>query len=89
MSEEVELTEEQKKEIARNTVGFGLDGEGYIVTKIHSEKGVRDILGFFEQMKDWTKAYFQSKLMEEKQQQQKLVRPDGFLKGFKNKWNVH
>lgn len=78
---------EQTEEQLKNTVGFGIDTEGFLVARIHPSKGVREVIGFFEQMKDWAKAYYHQQMIEEQKKSTQLVRPDGFLKNFKNKWN--
>jgi len=74
-------TEEEKK----NTFNAGFTEEGFFTCFIHESKGVRELLGFMDQCKDLIKQYYARKLMEDAKAKG-LVRPDGILNGFRNKW---
>lgn len=73
--------EEQKKD----TFNAGFTEAGFFTCFIHESKGVRELLGFMEQCKDLIKQYYAHKLVEDAKAKG-LVRPDGILNGFRNKW---
>lgn len=86
-------TEEQKKpeaapegapeETPKTTVGYGFDKEGFFRLVIHESRGICELLGFLEQMKDVVKGYYTHKDMQN--QKQKLIVPgiNNVLKRFK------
>lgn len=76
---------EAKQEEQKPEYNAGFTDEGFFTCYMHESKGVRELLGFLEQCKDVVKQHYVKKMMEDAKAKG-LIRPDGLLNGFRNKW---
>lgn len=80
-------SETKPDEVPKTTTGYGVDDQGFFRMMIHTDRGICELLGFLEQMKDVVKAFYTEQHMskEVKKQQKKIIIPgiQGILKGLK------
>jgi hypothetical protein len=82
------MTEELKAEgqtPEEQKILFGFDKEGYLNIRIHLDAGMWNILGALTEAQTRVMSYFGQ--MAQAAQKKNLVRPNGILEKFKNKWH--
>lgn len=83
---------ESKKTLEQKqaSVILGIDTEGFLNVKVHVSLGKWNLWGVLVDAQNLVLGYFAQLRRREMQEEAKksgLVRPDGVLKGFRNKWH--
>lgn len=81
------MSEEVEEKPQFDPIEFGFDKDGYLRIKVHLSVGLWNMLGMLVEAQTRVMAQF-GKMEKAVQEQKKgLVRPNGNLEAFKNRWH--